>query len=127
MDTTHFKLVRKSGTVGVGLDTQYWNHKTVNKISVYVTSDSNRILAPAGDNDGISNEWEATFGPADREIILPLMGSTYIRNKETLRIWYAWDLIEDEGDVTGSSNKICADVYGWGNYLHYLKILLMSE
>ena len=116
MDTTHFKLVHKSGTVGVNLDTQFWNHANDDMISVYVTSGSDNILAPAGFNGKvIMNEWLSTYGPSDAEIILPLMGSTYIRYKETIRLWYGWALKNGAGYDSGSSNKICADVYGWGN------------
>ena len=125
MDATHFKLVHKSGTVGVDLDTQFWNHVKDNFISVYVTSDSDNILAPAGFNTAtIRSEWLSTYGPSETEIILPLMGSTYIRYKETLRLWYARALKNGAGYDSGSSNKICADVYGWGNYMYYLKIVL---
>lgn len=116
MDATHIKLVHKSGTVGVSHSTQYWNHNSNSKISVYVTSDSDRILAPAGGNDVKKDEWQTASGPSDSEVVLPLMGSTYIKNKEILRVWYGWDLIENEGDVSGSSNKICVDVYGWGKF-----------
>ena len=124
MDATHIKLVHKSGTVGVDHDTQHWNHKSDNKISVYVTSDSDKVLAPAGGNGVQKDEWQTAFGPADSEVLLPLKGSTYIKNKEKLRVWYGWDLIGNEGDVSGSSNKICVDVYGWGKYIHFLKIFL---